>query len=229
MRLDGVPGGGVDEVIMADTRKKNTNRRGVVAQLRELASRESEVVAFLVNNKSSKLPLTQKSRSWNIAFQQGIYEGVRRCEDLLRERPGPRNATTRDFMKSPERQAWNCERCGSEGAVEIKRDSGCYEVLMAIQSAHAAKAPTCADHSKIRVPLTLKLGALVQATKDFDMEAWKEQDSSCLLCHNAMGLDDGCEWPDDPRLLLCWGCMSNVLAEMFATMEAPNTQRSSVD
>lgn len=93
--------------------------------MRELASRESEVVAFLVNNKSSKLPLTQKSRSWNIAFQQGIYEGVRRCEDLLRERPGPRNATTRDFMKSPERQAWNCERCGSEGATGSASGPSC--------------------------------------------------------------------------------------------------------
>ena len=68
------------------------------------------------------------------------------------------------------------------------------------------------------------LGALVQATKDFDMDVWKEQDSSCLLCHTTMGLDFGCEWPDDPRMLLCWSCMSNVLAEMFASMEAPNTK-----
>lgn len=56
-----------------------------------------------------------------------------------------------------QRQAWKCERCGSEGTVEIKPDSGCYEVLMAIQSAHAAKAPTCSDHSKIRVPLNAEL------------------------------------------------------------------------
>lgn len=72
------------------------------------------------------------------------------------------------------------------------------------------------------VRISASLGAINQATKDFDMEAWKEQDSSCLLCHATMGLDDGCEWPDDPRLLLCWSCMSNVMGELLAMMEAPN-------
>lgn len=52
-----------------------------------------------------------------------------------------------------QRQAWNCERCGSEGVIEYKPDSGCYEVFCAIRNAHAAKAPTCGDYSKIRVPL----------------------------------------------------------------------------
>ena len=66
-------------------------------------------------------------------------------------------------------------------------------------------------------PATL-LDALAKATKDFDMDAWKEQDSSCLLCHAGIGLDDGCEWPDDPRLLLCWSCMSNVLMETLARL-----------
>lgn len=66
------------------------------------------------------------------------------------------------------------------------------------------------------------LGAVNQAIKDFDMEAWKEQDSSCLLCHAAMGLEFGCEWPDDPCLLLCWDCMSKLCAELLAMVQAPN-------
>jgi hypothetical protein len=56
----------------------------VRALLRDLASRESEVSAFLGNDKTANLPLPHKSRAWNLAFQQGIYEGVRRCEDCLR-------------------------------------------------------------------------------------------------------------------------------------------------
>jgi hypothetical protein len=59
------------------------------------------------------------------------------------------------------------------------------------------------------------LGALGQATKDLDMESWKEQGSSCLLCKKTMSLDEGCEWPADPRLLLCWSCMSNVMGELL--------------
>lgn len=61
-------------------------RGRVRAQLRELASKESDVAAELVNNKAAELPLSHKSRAWNMAFQQGIYEGVRRCEDLLYEK-----------------------------------------------------------------------------------------------------------------------------------------------
>jgi hypothetical protein len=30
-----------------------------------------------------------------------------------------------------------------------------------------------------------------------------------------MSLDEGCEWPADPRLLLCWSCMSNVMGELL--------------
>lgn len=59
-------------------------------------------------------------------------------------------------------------------------------------------------------------------TVDFDIEMWKEQDSSCLLCHATMGLNFGCEWPDDPRLRLCWSCMSELCAELIAKLEAPN-------
>ena len=75
------------------------------------------------------------------------------------------------------------------------------------------------------------LGALNQAIKDFDMDSWKDQDSSCLLCHAPMSLDFGCDWPDDPRMLLCWSCMSNVCAELLAMLEAPNdgTEAQPVD
>lgn len=68
------------------------------------------------------------------------------------------------------------------------------------------------------------LARLNESVKYFDFEAWKEQDSSCLLCHAPMSLDFGCEWPDDPRLLLCWGCMSQLCAELIAKLEAPNDQ-----
>jgi hypothetical protein len=74
--------------------KSRSVQRGVRAQLRELASRESEVSAHLVNNKDAQLPLPHKSRAWNVAFQQGIYEGVRRCEDLLRPNDKLRDAAT---------------------------------------------------------------------------------------------------------------------------------------
>jgi hypothetical protein len=59
-------------------------------------------------------------------------------------------------------------------------------------------------------------GALTAKTVDFDMGMWRDQDSSCLLCHTPIGLDDGAEWPDDPRLLLCWGCMSELCAELIS-------------
>lgn len=59
------------------------------------------------------------------------------------------------------------------------------------------------------------LDKLNAAVKNFDMELWHEQDSSCLLCHAAMSLDVGAEWPDDPRLLLCWSCMSHALRELL--------------
>jgi len=57
--------------------------------------------------------------------------------------------------------------------------------------------------------------SLNRKTKDFDFELWKEQDSSCLLCHNLLSLDSGAEWPEDHRLLLCWGCMSELCAELL--------------
>lgn len=53
-----------------------------MAQLRDLAGRESEVVANLVNNKTAQLPLPHKSRAWNLAFQRSG------------QRPGPLTATT---------------------------------------------------------------------------------------------------------------------------------------
>lgn len=73
-----------------------------------------------------------------------------------------------------------------------------------------------------RVGSTDLLGAVTAKTVDFDMEMWKDQDSSCLLCNTSMGLDNGAEWPADPRLLLCWGCMSELCSELIAKLEAPN-------
>lgn len=66
------------------------------------------------------------------------------------------------------------------------------------------------------------LGVVTAATVDFDMEMWKEQESSCLLCHMKMELNFGAEWPDDPRLLLCWDCMSSLCAELIIKLEAQN-------
>lgn len=66
------------------------------------------------------------------------------------------------------------------------------------------------------------LGALNSKVKNFDMEMWKEQDSSCLLCNCPMHLEFGHEWPADPRMLMCWSCMADVCGELFAIIEAPN-------
>lgn len=70
------------------------------------------------------------------------------------------------------------------------------------------------------------LGAVTAKTVDFDMEMWKDQDSSCLLCNAPLSLGDSAEWPDDPRLLLCWGCMSELCSELIGKLEAPNTELS---
>lgn len=65
----------------------------------------------------------------------------------------------------------------------------------------------------------------------FDFELWMEQDSSCLLCNTLMGLNEGSEWPDDPRLLLCESCLSRVLSEQLEKLEpaAPKSSALSND
>ena len=32
------------------------------------------------------------------------------------------------------------------------------------------------------------------------------EDHACRKCHVSMNLRDGCEWPDDPYLMLCGSC-----------------------
>lgn len=72
------------------------------------------------------------------------------------------------------------------------------------------------------------LGAVTAKTVGFDMEIWKDQNSSCLLCNAAMRLDAGAEWPDDPRLLLCWSCMSELCSELLATLTNATVVKSGV-
>ena len=70
-----------------------------------------------------------------------------------------------------------------------------------------------------RVGPTDLLDAVTAKAVDFDMAMWRDQDSSCLLCYTPIGLCDGAEWPADPRLLLCWGCMSELCSELIANAE----------
>jgi hypothetical protein len=63
--------------------------------------------------------------------------------------------------------------------------------------------------------------ALASLTEDFDRELWLEQDLSCIKCHQGMSLNPGCEWPDDPRLLLCGDCAVDVLQLAIQELEAP--------
>lgn len=67
------------------------------------------------------------------------------------------NGGSRSLKRGVQRQAWHCERCGSEGVVEHELDAGVYQVLCAIQSDHKGKSPKCPDHLKIRVPLNKKV------------------------------------------------------------------------
>jgi hypothetical protein len=46
----------------------------------------------------------------------------------------------------------------------------------------------------------------------FNRTEWEES-PFCLRCSHAMVLEDGCEWPDDARLLLCRNCLLACLGE----------------
>jgi hypothetical protein len=60
------------------------------------------------------------------------------------------------------------------------------------------------------------------AEKVGDVVDWAEQDSSCIKCHTTMGLDFQCEWPDDPRLLLCGSCAVEMLGRAIFELEKLN-------
>ena len=57
------------------------------------------------------------------------------------------------------------------------------------------------------------LATLTAPTQDFDLEEWKEDGCPCVKCNLSMRLDDACGWPDDPRLLLCRDCTTDLLSE----------------
>jgi hypothetical protein len=61
---------------------------------------------------------------------------------------------------------------------------------------------------------------LTSETNGFDREMWREQDSSCLLCHAPMALEEGAKWPEDNRLLLCWSCMSDLCEELLSKKQS---------
>ena len=86
----------------------------------------------------------------------------------------------------------------------------------------ATKTKSVSENQDPPVGCSELLGALNAKVKNFDMEMWKEQDSSCVLCNCPMHLEFGHEWPDDPRMLLCWSCMADVCGELMAKLETPN-------
>jgi len=51
---------------------------------------------------------------------------------------------------------------------------------------------------------------------------WAEY-PSCTKCNAPLVLNEGCEWPDDPRLRLCSSCMSCALEELLNTAPRPTT------
>ena len=63
------------------------------------------------------------------------------------------------------------------------------------------------------------LNMVTAKTVDFDMETWRDQDSSCLLCNVPIKLDNDAEWLDDPRLLLCWSCLGELCSELMTKLE----------
>jgi len=48
----------------------------------------------------------------------------------------------------------------------------------------------------------------------FDMEQFLDS-PTCQRCHCTIGLNDGCEWPDDHRLLLCGSCVYKFAEELL--------------
>jgi hypothetical protein len=55
---------------------------GVVGMLREMASNQSDEVVRLIQGQKPK-PLPDRTKAENIAFEQGIYEGIRRVESRM--------------------------------------------------------------------------------------------------------------------------------------------------
>jgi hypothetical protein len=50
---------------------------------------------------------------------------------------------------------------------------------------------------------------------DFDLKDWEEQDCSCRKCGCTMRLRDGCEWSDEPQLLICHSCAHDILESIL--------------
>jgi hypothetical protein len=108
----------------------------------------------------------------------------------------------------------------NEHQVHIEVDSPAYRALaQTIKQLSSAKPKT-----PVRASSTDLLGVVTAKTVDFNMAMWRDQDSSCLLCNTPMGLDAGAEWPADPRLLLCWGCMSELCSELITKLETTDDQ-----
>lgn len=50
------------------------------------------------------------------------------------------------------------------------------------------------------------LSELNYLTKDLGREEWLEA-PTCIKCFVSMDLNEGCEWPDDNRALMCAACL----------------------
>jgi len=63
-------------------------------------------------------------------------------------------------------------------------------------------------------------------TPDENQEAYEDfcYDPYCKRCNVPMQLNDGCEWPKDPRLWLCGSCASNRLEETLASLTTTRAQ-----
>lgn len=53
-----------------------------------------------------------------------------------------------------------------------------------------------------------------------------EEGPDCYQCHATMSLNDGCDWPDDPTLILCGGC---AITEIERLREAAHMALGHID
>lgn len=67
---------------------------------------------------------------------------------------------------------------------------------------------------------------LNEKTKDFNMEEWIDQDSSCINCNASIRLAAEHEWPDDPRTLLCSSCSHEILSKALEEIDELRKENS---